>query len=80
MPCLICFAAFRMKTLRIFWSADSRWNGRTYESLERYRRTLIVDGVEIQTLDIEGLLNTKTDYRHKDRIDREALERLRELL
>jgi hypothetical protein len=55
-------------------------NGQTYESLQRYRRTLIVDGVEIQTLDIEGLLKTKTDYRHKDRIDREALERLRKLL
>jgi hypothetical protein len=52
-------------------------NGQTYESLQPHVRTLDVEGVEIRTLDIEGLLKTKTDYRDKDRIDREALERLR---
>ena len=52
-------------------------NGQTYESLQPHVRTLKVEGVEIRTLDIEGLLKTKTDYRDKDRIDREALERLR---
>ena len=55
-------------------------NGQTYESLKPHVRTLTVDGVNIHTLDIEGLLKTKTDYRDKDRIDREALERLRKLL
>jgi hypothetical protein len=55
-------------------------NGQTYESLQGHVRTLTVDGVQINTLDIEGLLKTKTDYRDKDRIDREALERLRKLL
>jgi hypothetical protein len=55
-------------------------NGQTYDSLQSHIRTLIVEGVEIRTLDIEGLLKTKTDYRDKDRIDREALERLRKLL
>jgi len=55
-------------------------NGQTYESLQDHVRSLIVDGVQINTLDIEGLLKTKTDYRDKDRIDREALERLRKLL
>ena len=55
-------------------------NGQTYESLQSHIRTLTVEGVEIRTLDIEGLLKTKTDYRDKDRIDREALERLRKLL
>jgi hypothetical protein len=55
-------------------------NGQTYESLQSHIRTLNVEGVEIRTLDIEGLLKTKTDYRDKDRIDREALERLRKLL
>jgi hypothetical protein len=55
-------------------------NGQTYESLQAHVRTLTVDGVAIHTLDIEGLLKTKTDYRDKDRIDREALERLRKLL
>ena len=52
-------------------------NGQTYESLQPHVRTLNVEGVENRTLDIEGLLKTKTDYRDKDRIDREALERLR---
>ncbi|MFT4194558.1 hypothetical protein [Ottowia sp.] len=52
-------------------------NGQTYESLQPHVRTLNVEGVEVRTLDIEGLLKTKTDYRDKDRIDREALERLR---
>ncbi len=55
-------------------------NGQTYESLQSHIRTLNVEEVAIRTLDIEGLLKTKTDYRDKDRIDREALERLRKLL
>lgn len=38
------------------------------------------EGVTVSTLDIEGLLKTKTDYRDKDRIDREALSRLRSRL
>lgn len=38
------------------------------------------EGVEIRTLDIEGLLKTKTDYRDKDRIDREVLQRIRDRL
>jgi hypothetical protein len=52
-------------------------NGQTYESLQDHVRSLRVDGVDIRTLDIEGLLKTKTDYRDKDRIDREALLRLK---
>ena len=55
-------------------------NGQTYESLQNHVRTLTVEGVQIRTLDIEGLLKTKTDYRDKDRIDREALLRLKSLL
>ena len=55
-------------------------NGQTYESLQNHVRTLDVEGVQIRTLDIEGLLKTKTDYRDKDRIDREALMRLKKLL
>ncbi len=55
-------------------------NGQTFESLTAHVRILTVEGVEIRTLDIEGLLKTKTDYRAKDRIDREALERLRSQL
>ena len=55
-------------------------NGQTYDSLKNHIRTLTIDGVGIQTLDIEGLLKTKTDYRDKDRIDREALERMKHQL
>lgn len=52
-------------------------NGQTYESLQEHVRSVMVEGVDIRTLDIEGLLKTKTDYRDKDRIDREVLLRLR---
>ena len=38
---------------------------------------LSVDGVAIRTLDIEGLLETKPDYRAKDGMDREVLQQLR---
>lgn len=55
-------------------------NGQTYDSLQPHVRTVTVDGVEIRTLDIDGLLKTKTDYRDKDRIDREVLRRLKDLL
>lgn len=51
-------------------------NGQTYESLLAHMRSIMVEDVEIRTLDIEGLLKTKTDYRDKDRIDREVLQRL----
>lgn len=55
-------------------------NGQTYESLQPHVRTIQVQDVLVRTLNIEGLLATKTDYRHKDRIDREALARIREAL
>lgn len=55
-------------------------NGENYQSLQPHVRTLVSDGVRIRTLDIEGLLKTKTAFRDKDRIDREALERLRDRL
>ena len=51
-------------------------NGETWESLQPYVTTIDVEGVPVVTLNIEGLLRTKTDYRDKDRIDREALTRL----
>lgn len=52
-------------------------NGQTYESLQPHLRVIEIEGVPVRTLDIEGLLKTKTDYRDKDRIDRQVLERLR---
>ena len=55
-------------------------NGQTFESLLPHVRPIVVEGVPIATLDIEGLLKTKTDYRDKDRIDRDALMRLKRQL
>lgn len=51
-------------------------NGETFESLQPHVVTTEVQGVPVVTLDIEGLLKTKTTFRDKDRIDREALGRL----
>ena len=55
-------------------------NGETYESLQPHIRKLMVDGVEVRTLDIEGLLKTKTNYREKDLLDRQALLRILAIL
>lgn len=55
-------------------------NGQTFESLQPHVRRIEVDGVPIATLDIDGLLKTKTDYRDKDRIDKEVLTRLKQEL
>lgn len=52
-------------------------NGETFESLQPHVRVLELNGVTIPVPDIEGLLKTKTDTREKDRIDKEALSRLR---
>lgn len=52
-------------------------NGQTFESLQPHVRHIQVEGVPIATLDIDGLLKTKTDYRDKDRIDKEVLQRLK---
>lgn len=51
-------------------------NGETYESLQPHVITTEIQGVPVVTVDIEGLLKTKTTFRDKDRIDREALGRL----
>lgn len=55
-------------------------NGQTYQSLQSHVRAVRIEGVDIRTLDIDGLLKTKTEYRDKDRIDREALLRLKRQL
>jgi hypothetical protein len=55
-------------------------NGQTFESLQSHVRHVQVEGVPIATLDIDGLLKTKTDYRDKDRIDRDVLLRLKQQL
>jgi hypothetical protein len=55
-------------------------NGQTFESLQPHVRKVSVDGVPISTLDIDGLLKTKTDYRAKDLIDIGVLTRLKQEL
>jgi uncharacterized nucleotidyltransferase DUF6036 len=55
-------------------------NGETYDSLQPHVRTLTVDAVEIRTLDIEGLLKTKSTGRDKDEIDTRALSGILERL
>lgn len=55
-------------------------NGKTYEDLQQHIRSIDIGTVQVRTLDIEGLLKTKTQFREKDRIDREALQRIRDRL
>jgi len=51
-------------------------NGETYESLQPHLRKIEIDGVTITTLDVEGLLKTKTGQREKDAIDRSFLSKI----
>jgi hypothetical protein len=51
-------------------------NGETFESLQAHIQTLYVEGVAVNTLNIAGLLKTKTDYREKDLLDKQALRKL----
>lgn len=52
-------------------------NGETYESLRPFIRRVEIEGVTIPTLDVDGLLKTKTGYREKDAIDREFLLKIK---
>lgn len=49
--------------------------GETYETLKHYAETVDLDGVAIQTVNLEGLLRTKQTMRDKDVLDRHILER-----
>jgi predicted nucleotidyltransferase len=46
----------------------------TYDTLEKYIEIILVDGIPITTLNIEGLLLTKQSMREKDMMDRRSLE------
>ena len=52
-------------------------NGQTYQSLLPHLKTISFNGMSIRTLDIDGLLKTKTDFREKDIIDRAALFKIK---
>jgi hypothetical protein len=46
----------------------------TYDTLKKYTEIIVVDGIPITTLNIEGLLLTKQSMRDKDVMDRRSLE------
>lgn len=54
--------------------------GQTYEMLKPYAETIDLDGVPLQTINLEGLLLTKRTNREKDVADRLVLERALEAL
>lgn len=54
-------------------------NGQTYQSLLPHIKTINFNGLSIRTLDIDGLLKTKTDYREKDIIDRSVLLKIKSM-
>lgn len=49
--------------------------GETYDSLSRFAQSTDIDGVEVRTISLEGLLLTKMTVRDKDVLDRAILER-----
>ena len=49
--------------------------GETYESLKPYIEIIDLDGIQVKTLNLDGLLKTKQSMREKDSIDRTVLER-----
>ena len=53
-------------------------NGETYESVQPFVRELMVEGVPIRLLNIDGLVRTKTRTREKDLLDRPMLERIQQ--
>ncbi len=53
-------------------------NGETFESVQPFVRDVEIDGVVIRVLNIDGLLRTKTDYREKDILDKQVLNRIKQ--
>ena len=49
--------------------------GESYDSLQPYVVSIDFEGVQVRTLNIEGLLKTKQTSRDKDKLDRIILER-----
>ena len=50
-------------------------NGHTFDTLRKYAETIDLDGIPVQTVNLEGLLLTKQTTRDKDVADRAILER-----
>lgn len=54
--------------------------GETYDTLKPYEETVVLDGIPVRTLNLEGLLRTKQSARDKDIADRTILERALETI
>lgn len=54
-------------------------NGQTFETLRRYAQTIDLDGVPVNTVNLEGLLLTKRTMRDKDQADCVVIERALEV-
>ena len=54
--------------------------GETYNTLKPYMETVVLDGIPVRTLNLEGLLRTKQSTRDKDIADRTILERALETI
>jgi predicted nucleotidyltransferase len=54
-------------------------NGQTFETLKKYAETVDLDGLPVQTVNLEGLLLTKQTMRDKDVNDRIIIERALEV-
>ena len=55
-------------------------NGQTFDSLLGHAKTIDLDGIPVQTIDLEGLLLTKQTLREKDASDRAVIERALQVL
>lgn len=53
-------------------------NGETYDSVRSFVREVLVEDVPVRVLNIDGLLRTKTDYREKDLLDKQVLNRIKQ--
>jgi len=54
-------------------------NGQTFDTLKQYAETIDLDGIPVQTINLEGLLLTKQTMRDKDVADRVIIERALEV-
>lgn len=50
-------------------------NGQTYDTLKQYAQTIDLDGIQVTTVSLEGLLLTKRTVREKDQADCAVIER-----
>jgi len=55
-------------------------NGQTFDTLRKYAETIDLDGIPVNTVNLEGLLLTKQTTRDKDIADRAILERAIDVL